>query len=144
MKAKFKWLDRRVTPAAPYFTLCLTEEDYKAATKHLELKETVKWVSDGANATTHIMNNPEGKSVCLVCIKGFEGREPSEVAGLLIHEAVHVWQEYLRSIHETSPSSEFEAYGIQNIAQELIYEFGRRMKGESWTISASTPSAPST
>ena len=46
-----------------------------------------------------------------------------QIAAMLVHEAVHVWQTIRRSIGETSPSSEFEAYSIQHIAQELMSRY---------------------
>jgi hypothetical protein len=61
-------------------------------------------------------------------MRDFEGRNPIEVAGLLVHEAVHVWQEYCHGIGEATPASEQEAYGIQAISQELMAEFDRQMK----------------
>nr|WP_312824975.1 hypothetical protein [Acinetobacter oleivorans] len=43
-----------------------------------------------------------------------------EVYGLLLHEAVHVWQKVKKLMGEKEPSSEFEAYSIQAIAQDLF------------------------
>ncbi len=43
-----------------------------------------------------------------------------EVYGLLLHEAVHVWQKVKKLMGEKEPSSEFEAYSIQAIAQDLL------------------------
>ncbi|KCY47724.1 hypothetical protein J715_3367 [Acinetobacter baumannii 1571545] len=40
--------------------------------------------------------------------------------GLLLHEAVHVWQKVKKLMGEKEPSSEFEAYSIQSIAQDLF------------------------
>ena len=48
---------------------------------------------------------------------------PPEVAGRLVHEAVHVWQRYCDHIGERRPGNEQEAYGIQSIAQELMQSF---------------------
>ncbi|MFI8146483.1 hypothetical protein [Acinetobacter sp. ABJ_C5_2] len=43
-----------------------------------------------------------------------------EVYGLLLHEAVHVWQKVKKLMGEKEPSSEFEAYSIQSIAQDFF------------------------
>lgn len=48
------------------------------------------------------------------------GRNLIEVYGLLLHEAVHVWQKVKKLMGEKEPSSEFEAYSIQAIAQDLF------------------------
>lgn len=47
-------------------------------------------------------------------------RDLIEVYGLLLHEAVHVWQQIKGLMGEREPSSEFEAYSIQAIAQDLF------------------------
>jgi len=66
---------------------------------------------------------------CIVCLDDWQGRNPIEVAGLLVHEAVHIWQSYCDDIGETDPGREQEAYGVQAIAQELMAEFARRVAG---------------
>jgi hypothetical protein len=83
-----------------------------------------------AHATTHILTNQKSELVCIVTMQGWEEREPIEVAGLLVHEAVHVWQEYCHRIGEQNPATEQEAYGIQCISQELMAEFVRLTKGK--------------
>lgn len=45
------------------------------------------------------------------------------VHALLTHEAVHVWQHIRERMSEDAPSSEFEAYSIQRIAQDLFYMY---------------------
>lgn len=42
-----------------------------------------------------------------------------EIAGVLAHEATHVWQHIREEIGEEKPSSEFEAYSVQAIFQGL-------------------------
>lgn len=49
------------------------------------------------------------------------------MAGMLIHEAVHVWQAYSANMGETNPGDEQEAYAIQSISQELLAEYARRI-----------------
>jgi hypothetical protein len=77
-----------------------------------------------SSATTHLFNAINGGRRCaLICIRDYEKYSGIEVAGLLVHEAVHIWQEILRNIGEENPSEEFEAYSIQSISQNLMAEF---------------------
>lgn len=49
-----------------------------------------------------------------------------EIYGLLLHESVHIWQKIRERMGEKKPSSEFEAYSIQSIAQDLFYAFEKK------------------
>lgn len=126
---KTNWLDRRIARPGPYLALCLSEVEFRAALDHLKAPETPKWVSAGANATMHTFDHAPAGVCCVVCLDGYADRTPVEVAGMLVHEAVHVWQQYCDDIGERSPGSEQEAYAIQSIAQELMAEFERRIVG---------------
>lgn len=128
MSGKTRWLDRRIAAAGPYLTLCLSADDFRAAIAPLKTPAVPRWLNSGAGATTHTFEHHRNGIVCVVCIGDFEGRSPIEVAGLLVHEAVHVWQHYCDEIGEHTPGSEQEAYAIQSIAQELMAEFARRMR----------------
>ncbi|MDH2521275.1 hypothetical protein [Acinetobacter baumannii] len=66
----------------------------------------VSYYSDGAYAVVQLGDT--------------SGRNLIEVYGLLLHEAVHVWQKIKKLMGEREPSSEFEAYSIQAIAQDLF------------------------
>ncbi len=66
----------------------------------------VDFYSDGAYAVVQLGDTSE--------------RNLIEVYGLLLHEAVHVWQKVKKLMGEKEPSSEFEAYSIQAIAQDLF------------------------
>lgn len=125
---KPRWLDRRIAAPGPYLTLCLSEEEYDAALAHLKCKHYGPWISTPqASATTHHLNNPDGNLCCIVCLEDPSGRTPIEIAGLLVHEAVHIWQEYCLFYGEKSPGMEQEAYAVQSIAQELMAEYARRI-----------------
>ena len=58
----------------------------------------------------------------------FSQRPQCQIAGLLVHESVHIWQEWCAYYGESDPGREQEAYAIQSIAQELMAEFARRME----------------
>ncbi len=121
-----RWLDRRIAAPGPYLALCLTEKLFHDACRKLNLPN-MPWVSNAqSDATTHHLHNDAGQRVCVICVRGWEGRDPVEIAGLLVHEAVHVWQEYCDQIGERDPGREQEAYAIQNIAQELMTEFRKQ------------------
>lgn len=66
----------------------------------------VDFYSDGAYAVVQLGDTSERKLI--------------EIYGLLLHEAVHVWQKVRKLMGEKEPSSEFEAYSIQAIAQDLF------------------------
>lgn len=56
----------------------------------------------------------------IVQIGDTSDKDQIQVYGLLLHEAVHVWQKMKKLMGEREPSSEFEAYSIQAIAQDLF------------------------
>lgn len=128
---KINWLDRRISHPGPLLALCLSEEEFHAVRVHLRAPDANPWIKNvQSDATAHYFQHPDIGMAVAVCIAGWEGRNPIEVAGLLVHEAVHVWQEYAAHIGEDSPGVEQEAYAIQSISQELMAEFARRMGGK--------------
>jgi hypothetical protein len=128
MSKKIPWLNRTLV-RGPYLILCTDEHEFKAVMKHIEYDRPYghKWVSDGANATTHTLEIDD-KTVCIVCLQTKPEVTGSDIASLLVHEAVHIFQRYCQSIGEDDPSMEFEAYSIQNICGELFDEFARRIE----------------
>ncbi len=124
-KFRTRWLDRRIGAAGPYLALCLTQDEFDTAVRHLKLAPT-PFLNPGANATMHEFEGPHGL-VCIVCLGDTTERNGVEIAGLLVHEAVHVWQHWCDDIGEDRPGREQEAYGVQAIAQELFAEYARRI-----------------
>ena len=117
-----KWLDRRIAAPGPFLALCLDEPSFKKACKHLKVQPPAWVLNDWSQATAHIFQSGEGLA-CIVCMRDWYNANPVEVAGLLVHEAVHIWQEYADNIGERHPGKEQEAYAIQAIAQELMQSF---------------------
>lgn len=122
-----RWLDRRIACPGPYLALCLNQEQFDRVCKKLRIAAMPYIKNDYSNATAHYISAGHGLTV-VVCLRDFAGRNPVEVAGLLVHEAVHVWQAYASRIGEDHPGAEQEAYAIQAIAQELMAEFARQME----------------
>lgn len=123
-RPKADWRDRRIAAPGPYLCLCLDEATFHAALADCGVNDRPGFMATGhAHATTHFAEHSNGNLVCIVTIGPWDARTPVEVAGLLVHEAVHVWQHYCERIGEHQPGDEQEAYGIQSIAQELMQSF---------------------
>lgn len=105
-----------------HLCVCTTEADYQKTLKYLKvpIAEWDRWLVAEALATTHYFNTPKGNRVTVVCIPITPEIDGIDVATLLVHEAVHVVQEYFRFIGEDNPGNEIEAYTIQNVSASLM------------------------
>lgn len=117
MKSKIKYFD--VGPYPAYFGFATDEKSFDAEMKRLKC-DPVCFVSEGASATTHSFVRGHEITI-IVAVQEWEKYSLCEVLGILVHEAVHVWQEILDFIGEREkPGYEIEAYHIQTIAQSMI------------------------
>ena len=102
------WLDRALVEAPFCYTLATDETLFHKALRHL--------FESGAKLTY------------VVCIRSRDGMSMPQVAALVTHEAVHMWQTARERLGERSPSTEFEAYAIQALTQRLLEEYERQVK----------------
>lgn len=125
------WCDRDAFQLPLYYCVCTTDEQYQSVCEHMNLPADQRnpWLNNWhSGATTHFMENVSlGKTCAVVCID--VGRSPSPIAtaGLLVHEATHVYQETKRLLGETAPGKEFEAYVMQSISQNLMAAFDAQL-----------------
>lgn len=121
----------------PYkYAICLSEKKLKKELKRLNVgrEQWPDFISSGKEATVHFLENPNQGNYAIVCIKQpKDGITTEQIEGLIIHEAVHIWQESKELIGERSPSREFEAYSIQRIAQDLITDYRRKTSQKEGT-----------
>lgn len=80
----------------------------------------VEELLSGSNATTNYMD--DGKHI--IVYMPYSDIPLISQQGLIIHEAVHIWQEIKNRMREDEPSIEFEAYSIQVISQDLLWLLG--------------------
>lgn len=126
-----KWLDRSLVQSPLCYGICFTEADFHKECARLKLKpgEWPAFLSADANATVHhFLTTDEADECCIVCIKKVK-LPVHQIAALLAHEAVHIWQLIKRNIGEDEPSDEFEAYAVQSITHNLIqayYDKGKK------------------
>ena len=101
-----------------YFGFCPDEKAW-----HRELKKlgvpSEPYPTNDARCYTFTSH---AKAACVVTLneKLDKNNDPIGVAGLLIHEAAHVWQTMRETMGEVAPSREFEAYSLQNISMGLL------------------------
>lgn len=130
--SKIDWRDRALMIAPVYYGLCLTEEAYFSELKRQGIPERewddfiLNWHSSAT--AHHFENRKEGKYMVIVCLGSTKGRTREQVYALLVHEAVHVWQQIKRLLGEDCPGVEQEAYSIQAIAQELMISYREQKK----------------
>ncbi|MDD3965327.1 MAG: hypothetical protein PHD99_04765 [Candidatus Moranbacteria bacterium] len=133
---KVTWLNRTLFQG-PHLALVTSQKQFDAALKHLKLKDDSSYCNPTADATTHSYINADGNLCCVVGLRSKSQKNPPkmDVYCLLVHEAVHVWQQVRSQITlETDPSrtggleAEMEAYAVQNIAQTLMEAYENQRK----------------
>lgn len=109
-----------------HYALCVSQKQFDAELRRLG-RTPEQGVNDGAGATTNIFKAPNGRLCALVCLFD-HSLDYEQIASLLAHEAVHLFQEIKKNIGERDPSAEFEAYCIQRITQNLLYAYKKQVK----------------
>lgn len=125
-----KWCDRSLWQCRYHYGLCLSEKDFHRQLKSMGL-ERGRWprfLNEGANATTHFFDHPDGHKAAIVCVGDSFHLKGVQTAAILVHEAVHIWQEHRVAVGERSPSDESEAYAVQSISQRLMEAYVEAMK----------------
>lgn len=119
-----RWMGRALIEIPFFWALTLSEEQFHAELRMLEVSRDSwpTWVTAGKDATVHWFERAgAGERDCMViCMRDMHKHTPIEVAGLLVHEGVHIWQRIRENLNEAAPSREFEAYSIQRIAINLM------------------------
>lgn len=83
-----------------------------------------RFVAEGKHGNVHyFQNKDDGSEIAIVCITNCESQTGIELAGLLCHEAVHIFRRAKELMGERESSSEFEAYSIQWIFQQLCWTY---------------------
>ena len=120
---KLKWLDRSLV-IGPHLVLVTSEKEFNTVLSSVGLKESVNWIGKTAVATTTSFK-VGNKDYCVVSINPeiVKDLDPVDVATVLVHEAVHVFQQHCKNAGEDVPSEEFEAYSIQHISQQLMVAY---------------------
>lgn len=128
---KNHWVDRTLMLFPFEYTLCLNKTQFNASLRSFGIKDVHEWSfleTEYCDAIVHFLENKYKSHAAIVCIKDAKNKTLIQIHGLIVHEAVHIFQKFCELIGEEYPSAEFEAYGIQSIAQGLMVEYERQTK----------------
>jgi hypothetical protein len=116
-----KWLDRNMVHG-PHLFLATSEASFKRAMRGLGVarEKWPTWQGDDAIARVHSFMHKNGSLACVVSFRPPQVFDGIDVACTLVHEAVHVFQQWCAHYEERAPSREFEAYSIDGIAERLM------------------------
>lgn len=124
-----KWLDNTLI-RGPYITLVCSQKECDAAFRHCKVpkNDIPPWINnDHSDATVHTLEGGDKGLAFVVAIRPKSDTSALQIAGLLVHESVHIWQHWREHIGEKNPSYEFEAYSIQAISQTLMTAYAERV-----------------
>ena len=130
-----EWCDRTLVSSPYSYGICFTLEDYRATLKANGVQE-IEYADCGlggakGNAQVSFYKCPGGQRLAIVTLgKGHEKLRLTVIHGLLVHEGTHIWQAILEEQGDSEPSSEYEAYSLQSITQNLMEQY------EAWTIAS--------
>lgn len=123
--ADLTYLRRDLYESPVFYALCTSEKAFYREMARLKVppRQLGDWIPGLKDASTHTLKHEKHGRMAIVCVspRNFTDRyDGAKLAALLTHEAVHVWQEMREHMGEANPSSEFEAYAIQRISQNLM------------------------
>lgn len=114
-KNRTVWCDRSWFPF--YFGFVPDKASWEIETK--ELGYDGQYIERGAACDT--LKTNLGRTVVLVTMsEKCDDLDAVGLTGLMVHEATHVFDAMLRAMGEKKPSSEFKAYSVQCIYQQLM------------------------
>lgn len=122
-KSKVEWLSRNLIPSPYHYALCLTEQQYHGELKRIGIPERLWDNFVDKDAAAHFLSGDGGTLLAIVTLNQRKGRSLEQVYGLLVHEAVHIWQAIKDELGEKIPGAEQEAYSVQAIAQSLMESY---------------------
>lgn len=130
-KSELDWLNRELMISPYCYSLCLDEAAFEKELKRLKIPKRMRpaFLSNShCNATVDFFEKRGGIDLCcIVRMRPPKDRIREEIYGVLVHEAVHIWQACREYIGEKFPASEQEAYSIQRIAMSLMVSYRDQM-----------------
>lgn len=124
-----KWLVRDMV-RGPHLFLATSEAAFKRAMLRLGVarEKWPAWLAEDSNGCVHSFMHKNGSLACVVSFRPPTDFDGIDAACCLVHEAVHVFQQWCAHYEERAPSREFEAYAIDSIAERLMRAYATQTK----------------
>lgn len=125
------WLNRNLLTGG-YLAFVTSQKEFEQALKDIECTDcNESFLPKGWPACTHHFDNVNGSVANIVAfsMEAAAKEDPIDVAALLVHEAVHVWQNIEKGAGKLGCfGEEGEAYAIQNISTRLMTAYAEKLK----------------
>ena len=108
----------------PRLALVTSQKQFQAVARSAGINDEGEWLRAHEEACVHSYDD-QGGLICIVALSlsACESLTPIEVAALLAHEAVHVWQRVEDMMPGAELGREMEAYAVQNIVSRLMQAY---------------------
>lgn len=103
------------------YCFCPSEKAWRAEMRRMNASDEYPT----ADARTVAFEKDGQLRVFVTLAERLDSRDPLGIVCLLVHEAVHVWQQMCEHCGDDNPSHETEAYAIQRISAELIDAYSK-------------------
>lgn len=131
-------LDRTVIDLPFHWMLCISRKQLKSELKKFQLEERdlrSQFYGEplGWGATTYQLEHTKTlEKFHIICVdyEALKARKCTRnyISSLLTHEVVHIFQFLVEHWGEKTPSSEFQAYAIQNLSKSLLDAYDAEVK----------------
>lgn len=126
------WYGQSLSLPTVKYCLCLSEAQYLRECKRLGINFPTDFLLSRSAACVHFFyNETKMQWYAIVCMEPEGDRTLTEHFALLVHEAVHIFQKQMEDWREEAPGKEFEAYSIQRISLDLMYELNEYFKAKA-------------
>lgn len=118
------WCARMLVKAPIAYGLCMSQEMFDDILDQMEMVSE-PYIEKENFAQVHFIRG-KVRTRIVVCIR--KTRKSREfIYAALVHEAVHVWQEFQRFLGEEKTGDEQEAYCIETISYNLMRSYKKQV-----------------
>lgn len=110
------------------YGFCPSKKAWTRLMRRLKVKDPAPY-PEVAGSCTQIRRD-DGEVVVIVTVhERMDDANPIAIAGVIVHEATHVFQFICEAVGEEEPGRETQAYAMQNIVMGLLDAYNTTRRG---------------